>query len=149
MIRQSLVYSNTVPDLDNLVLSPNIFYISKASCFLWISFWKEFLLVITGILPSIMNLKGCAYLLKIILGGCIKFLSCLMEQFGFMVFIFPPFSFFYHYSFPRLFLCTGWVFCSFLLSLAGLTPGHPSDCSTAAQTEWVCTSHSYPSPVLQ
>lgn len=50
-------------------------------------------------------------------------------------FIVPP----YPISF-----CTGWVFCSFLLSLAGLLPGDTTDCSTAPQTEWVCVSHSYP-----
>lgn len=41
-------------------------------------------------------------------------------------------------------LCTGWVFCSLLLSLAGLLPRDPTDCPAAPQTEWVCASHSYP-----
>lgn len=50
-------------------------------------------------------------------------------------FIIPPYP---------ISLCTGWVFCSLLLSLAGLLPGDPTDCSTAPQTEWVCVSHSYP-----
>lgn len=58
--------------------------------------------------------------------------------------LFFPVLFFYYTS-PPLSFCTGWVFCSLLLSLAGLIPGHPSDCSTAPQTEWVCTSHSSPS----
>lgn len=56
------------------------------------------------------------------------------------------FGFFFFFTIPPspVSLCTGWVFCSLLLSLAGLLPGDPTDCSAAPQTEWVCASHSSP-----
>lgn len=68
-----------------------------------------------------------------------------------LLFFFKVWLWFLYFSVPFFIippypvsLCTGWVFCSLLLSLAGLLPGDPTDCSAAPQTEWVCVSHSYP-----
>lgn len=85
-----------------------------------------------------------AYILKneicLLINTIVVLLFSLKCDFGFSVFRFP----FLLYLPTPISLYTGWVFCSLLLSLAGLLPGDPTDCPAASQTEWVCASHSYP-----